>query len=415
MSPASGVVARRDVSRWEPPAPSRWLGPAPRVALYNVTTTTKLGGVETFVWELGRHLAAAGLTVEIIGGRGAIALPAPGVRVSRAPFVSRERLRRVPGLARQYGLTKLAERLTFGAATLGLLARGGYDILHIQKPFDLPLGAAVRRLTRGRTRLVFGCHGRDFFPGDRWFTGAVDATVSCSATNAAEVAARYGLAPQVIYNGVDLDHFAPRPPDPALRARLVGERDRPLLLSVGRLVRWKGIEYAIAALARVQHAPAPVLAVAGAGPYRAELLALAKRLGVADRVVFLGAWPHEAMPDLLATADIVLGTSFVNETFGITLCEALALERAVIASDFGGFREVVRHGETGLLVPPQDPHALAAAIDALLADPNRRRALGAAGRRDVTARFSWDAVVERVLAAYADALGRRAANDGWRA
>ena len=381
-----------------------WAARSPRVALYNVTTTTRFGGVETFVWELARHLAAAGLPVEIVGGRGVVRQAAPGVRVRRAPFVRREWLRRVPGLSRQYGFTKLAERLSFGAVTLPLLLRGDYDILHIQKPFDLPVGAAVRRLSGGRTRLVFGCHGRDFFPGDRRWTGAVDATVSCSATNAAEVEERYGLRPRVIYNGIDLDRFAPRPCDPDLRARLTGGRERSVLLCAGRLVRWKGFEYAIAALALAQAEPAPVLAIAGDGPYRAELERLAVERGVADRVLFLGEWPHQAMPDLYACSDLLLGTSFVNETFGISLCEALAGERPVVASDFGGFREVVRHGETGLLVPPQDPAALAAAVDALLADPDRRRAYGAAGRRDVAARFAWPVVVERVLAAYEDAL-----------
>ncbi|HEX5501332.1 MAG TPA: glycosyltransferase family 4 protein [Thermomicrobiales bacterium] len=410
MSRAEAVV----VEAGEAPAAveQRWagLGRAPRVALYNVTTTTKLGGVETFVWELARHLAARGVPVDVLGGRETrrpVAQAAPGVRVRRAPFVRREWLRRAPGLARQYGATKLAERLTFGATALPLLLRGDYDILHIQKPFDLPVGALVRRLRRGRTRLVFGCHGRDFFPGDRRWTGAVDVTVSCSATNAAEIAARYGLAPRVIYNGIDPARFAPRPADPALRARLAGGADRPVLLCVGRLVRWKGFEYAIEALALGQHEPAPALAIAGEGPYRPDLERLAAARGVADRVTFLGAWPHAAMPDLYAACDLLLGTSFVNETFGISLCEALAGERPVVAADFGGFREVVRDGETGLLVPPQDPAALAAAVDALLADPARRRAYGVAGRRDVAARFSWDAVVGRVLDAYEEAIGRR--------
>jgi glycosyltransferase involved in cell wall biosynthesis len=383
-----------------------------RVALYNVTTTTKLGGVETFVWELAGQLAAAGLQVEVIGGSGGGGLtdtPGAGVRVRRAPFIRREWLRRLPLLGRQYGPTKLAERLTFAVTTLPWLLRGNYDILHIQKPFDLLVGALVRRLTRGRTKLVFGCHGRDFFAGDRRWTRSVDVTVSCSATNAAEVAERYRLTPRVIYNGIDTDRFVPRPADdPAvarLRARLTGGVERPVLLQVGRQVRWKGAEYAIAALAQLRAEPAPVLVLAGDGPYRAELERRARDLGVGDRVVFLGAFPHEGMPDLYPAVDLVLGTSFVNETFGISLCEALACERPVVASDFGGFREVVRHGETGLLVPPQDPAALADAIDTLLADPTRRRVLALAGREDVVARFSWPAVVERVLAAYVEAMG----------
>lgn len=382
-----------------------------RIALHNVTTTTKHGGVETFVWELARQLGAAGHTVDLIGGTGGGGLrgtPGPGVRVRCAPFIRREWLRRLPLVRRLYGPTKLLERLSFGLTTLPWLLRGEYDILHIQKPFDLPLGALVRRLTGGRTRLVFGCHGRDFFAGDRRWTGAVDVTVSCSATNAAEVAARYGLAPRVIYNGIDVERFRPRPADDpgvrAWRARLTGGGARPVLLQASRLVRWKGAEYAIEALARVRVEPAPILALAGDGPYRAELSRLAAERGVADRVLFLGDVAHAAMPALFPAVDLVLGTSFVNETFGITLCEALACERPVIASDFGGFREVVRDGETGLLVPPQDAVALAAAIDALLADPARRASYGAAGRRDVAARFSWPAVVGRVLVAYAAAM-----------
>ena len=386
--------------------------PRLKVALYNVTTTTKIGGVETFVWELGRQLAAAGLAVDVIGGSGGggpTGTLGAGGRVRRAPFVRREWLRRVPLLRRQYGPTKLIERLTFALTTLPWLLRGNYDLIHIQKPFDLPVGALVRRLTRGRTKLVFGCHGRDFFAGDRRWVGAVDLAVSCSATNAAEIAEHYGLTPRVIYNGIDVERFVPRvADDPAVRRlcdRLTGGVERPVLLQVGRLVRWKGAEYVIAALARLHVDPAPVLVLAGDGPYQADLERQARELGVADRVVFLGAWPHDAMPDLYPAVDLVIGASFVNETFGISLCEALACERPVIASDFGGFREVVRHDETGLLVPPQDATALATAIDALLADPARRHALARAGRADVTARFSWPAVVERVLAAYEEAVG----------
>lgn len=383
-----------------------WPGrqPPPRVALYNVTSTTKLGGVETFVWDLARNLSTAGLPVDLIGGRGSIRRGAPGVRVICAPFVSRDAFRRVPLLGRQYGATKLLERLTFALASVATLVRGRYDLLHIQKPFDLPVAALVRRLTGGRTRVVLGCHGRDFFAGDRRFIGAVDAAIACSATNADEVADRYGLRPDVVYNGIDLDRFRPRAPSAVLRAVLGLEEHQPVLVAAGRLVRWKGFEYAIEALQLVTTIPAPVLLIAGDGPFRGALEARASQLGLGDRVKFLGQQDHDRMPELFALADIVLGTSFVNETFGITLCEALAAQRAVIASDFGGFREVVKHRETGLLVPPQDPRALATAIDELLRDPLKRAKFGEAGRRDVAARFSWPAVVQRVLAAYQVAL-----------
>ena len=103
------------------PAPTRSL----RIALHNVTTTTKHGGVETFVWELARQLGAAGHRVDLIGGSGGGGLrgtPGPGVRVRRAPFIRREWLRRLPVVSRLYGPTKLIERLSFGVTTLPLAA-----------------------------------------------------------------------------------------------------------------------------------------------------------------------------------------------------------------------------------------------------------------------------------------------------
>ncbi|PZR98495.1 MAG: hypothetical protein DLM69_08605, partial [Candidatus Chloroheliales bacterium] len=143
-----------------------------KIALYNLTTTTKLGGVETFVWELGRELAARGHDVTIIGGRGPIRHNYAGVKVKTHRFISREAWRRIPLLGRQYGLTKLLERLSFAIFALPGLIRRRYDIIHIQKPYDLPAGALTRWLSRAR--LVFGCHGKDFWPGDRFFTRFVD-------------------------------------------------------------------------------------------------------------------------------------------------------------------------------------------------------------------------------------------------
>ena len=377
-----------------------------RVALVNVTTTTQLGGVETFVWELAEWLAAAGDAVTIWGGAGAVRRDLPGVRVVPRPYLPRAALRRLPLLSRQYGLTKLLERLSAGVTALPGLARGRYDVVHIQKPFDLPLGALLRRLTGAR--LIFGCHGKDFFPGDRLFTRWVDAAVSCSAFNADQVEARYGLRPEVIYNGIDTERFQPGPPDPALRAAWSPD-GAPVLLQAGRQVRWKGAEYAVAALPRLRHQPAPRLVLVGDGEYRPALVALAARLGVAGRVIFAGALPAERMPAVYRSADLVLGTSFVNETFSIAACEAMACGRPVVASAFGGFREVVADGETGRLVPPQAPDALAAALDAALADPARLAAWGAAGRARVERRFAWPVVAAHVRQVYARALARRPA------
>ena len=365
-----------------------------KIALYNVTTTVTTGGVETFVWELGRELQRRGLQVHLIAGRSPFPDRYPGLTVLRRPFISREFFRRIPGLRRAYAITKLLERLTFAATALPLLLRERYDILHIQKPYDLPVALWVRALVG--SRVVFGCHGEDFYPGDRCLGRRADIAVSCSAFNADTVERHYGLRPQVVYNGYDHTLFYPREADPALRHEYAPGGES-VILYAGRLIPWKGVQYAIAALAEV---PGAVLLIAGHGHYRPVLEAQARSAGLSGRVHFLGNIPHEELPRWLAISDVLVATSYASETFGIALVEAQASGVPVVASRFGGFAEVVQDGVTGVLVPPQDAPALAGALRMLLADPLRRREMGQAGLAWVRERFHWERVAERVLQAY---------------
>ncbi len=373
-----------------------------KVALYNLTTTVVTGGVETFVWELGRELQRRGLTVHLVAGCSPHPDRYPELTVIRRPFLGRELFRRFPGLRRAYAPTKLLERLSFAVTTLPLLLRERYAILHIQKPYDLPVALLVRRLAG--TKVVFGCHGEDFFPGDRLLGKRADIAVSCSAYNAATIERHYGILPQVVFNGYDAELFYPRDPDGALRRQLAPQGER-IVLYAGRLIPWKGVQYAIAALEKV---PGAILAIAGDGHYRATLEEQVQAAGLGERVRFLGAVPHEGLPRLLAVSDVLVATSFASETFGIALVEAQACGVPVVASRFGGFPEVVRDGETGLLVPPQDPEALAAALRSLLADEGRRRQMGQAGRLWVRESFGWERVAERVLQAYRQVSTSRA-------
>jgi len=374
-----------------------------RVALVNLTTTTKIGGVETFVWELAGHLTRHGIAVTVVGGAARsspVRTVSPGVQIVTVPYVDRAHIRRIPVLGRQYGLTKLLERLSFGVRAGATLEHGGYDIIHIHKPFDFPLAQRIRRRTGAR--IIYSSHGRDFFPGDRRFTNAVDLFTACSAYNAMDVRERYGRAARVIYNGIDTDRFSPRPPDQSWRASVTGG-SAPVILWVGRLERWKGTIDGLRAVALLG-CPAH-LVIAGAGPELSRLRDAAHSLGIAERVHLLGARDHAELPCLYASADLVIGTSFANETFGMALAEASACARPVVATRFGGFPEVVRDGDTGLLVPPRDPRALADAMRALLHDRQRAQAMGTAGRAHVVANFAWPVVTERVMALYREVLG----------
>ncbi len=372
-----------------------------KVALVNLTTTTQFGGVETFVWQLAQNLTAAGGDVTIFGGTGDI-LHTTDAAVRQTSYLSRQTIRRVPLLARQYGWTKLLERLSYIPGAYPAIADGTYDIVHIHKPYDFPLAALLKRRTGAK--VVYSSHGRDFWPGDRRWLPSVDAITACSAYNASEVCDRYRQrSVTVIGNGVPVPPADALAPDPATRQALGIAPDAPLLLWAGRLERWKGTIDALRALALMD--TRAHLVIAGSGPEASRLRDAAHALGIAEHVHFLGAVPHAAMGALHRAADIVIGTSFANETFGITLAEASAFARPVVATNFGGFREVVRDGETGLLVPPRNSATLAATLDLLLEDPQRRAAMGSAGRKFVAESFSWERVTARVQAVYRDVCG----------
>jgi glycosyltransferase involved in cell wall biosynthesis len=202
----------------------------------------------------------------------------------------------------------------------------------------------------------------------------------------------------VVPCGVDPVQFAPVP---ATRRPASAPRR---LLAVGRLVPRKGFDRAIRALAEVPDAElliagGPEAALLPAEPEAERLRAIADECGVADRVTLLGGVSRELMPGLMSSADLVLSLPRY-EPFGIVPVEAMACCAPVLATAVGGQLDTVVDGVTGVLVPADDDHDIGAVIRRLLADPERLARYGAAGRRHVLARYTWDRVAEGVTRAY---------------
>ncbi len=200
-----------------------------------------------------------------------------------------------------------------------------------------------------------------------------------------------------IPNGVDTVRFAPRPTAKDVRKRLGIAEAEPVVASVGRLVPYKGYGDLLDAAALVQGVrPDTRWVLAGDGTIRKELEAQSRKLGLGSRVHFTG-WLDDVR-DVLALCDVFVLPSR-GEHFGRVLIEAMAMGKPVVATDGGGVPEVVRHGETGLLVPPGRPAALARAILTLLDDSACAASLGAAGRERVEREFSLSkhaAAIERL-------------------
>jgi glycosyltransferase involved in cell wall biosynthesis len=182
--------------------------------------------------------------------------------------------------------------------------------------------------------------------------------------------------------------------DPALRAELTRGRPSYVVLTPARLHEQKGHAYLLAAAAQV---PDATFVLAGDGPLRAELEGRARELGLAERCVFLGQ--RSDVPDLLAAADLFVLPSLF-EGLPLSVLEAMAARRPVVATAIGGTDEAVLHEQTGLLVPPRDADALASAIRRLRADPALAHRLAAAGRERVEREFSSAVTARSVMRIY---------------
>lgn len=261
--------------------------------------------------------------------------------------------------------------------------------------------------------LIGGLH-----PDDRWgydrpmihrAIRRADLYVAYTQFEAKHVIER-GAAPdrvEVIGVGVDPDEFAAA--DPAPLRRELGIGDAPVVGFVGQLGVHKGIEHLIAAMQVVwQRHPQARLLIAGARTVFSEQVeAMVGRLAAADRdrVLLRFDFSEDDKPRLVSLVDVIAYPS-QYESYGIAFLEAWAAGKPVIGCRCGAVAEVVHDDADGLLVPYADPRALATAIEALLDDPARARALGEAGRRRVRSAHSWRAVAARFRGAYVRTLER---------
>jgi glycosyltransferase involved in cell wall biosynthesis len=204
----------------------------------------------------------------------------------------------------------------------------------------------------------------------------------------------------VVHNGIPLAPFERATPG-GLRKALAGDTSRPIVLTLARLARQKGLGNLIEAATRV---PQALFVIAGDGPERAQLEAQASARGIGGRVVFLGH--RRDAPELLASCDVFVLPS-LYEGLPVSVLEAMASGKPVVATRIGGTDEVIQDGQTGLLVPPGDPEGLAQAIQRILADRPLAERVGVEARARVHKEFSAETVAGRTAEIYEELIERR--------
>jgi glycosyltransferase involved in cell wall biosynthesis len=209
----------------------------------------------------------------------------------------------------------------------------------------------------------------------------------------------------VIPSGVDTSRFQPLPPAD-FKARIGVPADRAVVGVVTRMRVRKGVDEFIRAIALLRRTqPSAHGVIVGEVDLDADLRQLVQSLGLQDHLTLLGR--RSDMPEVLSAFDVFVLCSH-DEGMSNAILEAMAMEKAVVATDVGGTGEVVRHGHTGFLVPARDPEPLARALQEILAQPERLQEMGRLGRRIAVERFSAQSMVRQMENLYFDlACGRQ--------
>ncbi len=411
-------------------------GPLRRVATLSVHTSPldqpgagDAGGMNVYIVEVSRRLAARGIAVDVFTRATSSDLPpvvemSPGVVVRHVPAGPFEGL----------GKEELPAQLcAFTAAVLREEAQhepGYYDVVHSHYWLSGQVGWLAR--DRWSVPLIHSAHTlakvknaalaagdrpepRARVIGEEQVVAEADRLIANTEDEARQLVQHYGADPRrtlVVPPGVDLDRF--RPGDRTAARRAVGiPDDAVVLLFVGRIQPLKAPDLLLEAAARML-ADDPELrgrlrvqvigAPSGSGlDAPRQLQELAAGLGIAELVHFLPPQPPDRLAEHYRAADVAVVPSH-NESFGLVALEAQACGTPVVAAAVGGLPTAVRDGSSGVLVPGRDPADYAAAVRAVLS----RRELLSAGARRHAAAFSWDRTAESLLDAYTSAAAEMA-------
>lgn len=290
-----------------------------------------------------------------------------------------------------------------------LVVFGAYELKH---QFHLPLLATIHATERGRiqgdvlhTELQRNIHGAEW-----WLVYEAWRTITCSHYMAAEVQTFFrapGEKIDVVPNGVNLQRHHRSAEGLATCRKQYAAPDRTIVFAVGRLVYEKGFHLLISAVPRIlSEFPDTQFVIAGRGPEALQLAQQASRLGVADHVVFPGFITDEERDCLYQLAACAVFPS-LYEPFGIVALEAMAMGCPVIVTEVGGLREVVRHGQTGITVYPNDAQSVALGVIETLRDPARAAARAQQAQEVVYRDYNWDTIAAQTIAVYQRVVNER--------
>jgi glycosyltransferase involved in cell wall biosynthesis len=420
------------------------MGTAPlRICLLTYRGNPRCGGQGVYVRQLGAALTALGHTVDVWSGP-----PYPdlsdGVNLVKVPSLdlwNEQAFLRTPSLREladpinlaewaQTRIGRFPEPITFSRRVERSFRRGqapSYDVVHDNQCLGpgllslrsrVPVVATIhhpitmdRRIALKNTRNLMQLYGLlrwySFVPTQLKVSRQIDHILTVSEASREDVQSEFRIAPdrmRVVGNGIDLGIFHP--------LEGIARRDNRIVTTLSADAPVKGFRYLLDALAELRPRRPNLEVIVIGSPGQTDTVERIARLGLTDMIRFTGFIPAEEITRYYAEATLAVVAS-LYEGFGLPAGEAMACEVPVVSTAAGALPEVVgRDGTCSVLVEPRNAPALARAIEDLLDQPDRRLAMGKAGRRRVLEHFTWERAAERTLDVYREAIRRHGNGHG---
>lgn len=359
-----------------------------------------LAGTEIATYNISKHLAKRGHEVHVVTTRDA-GLPSyekrDGFLIHRLRVPRKRRIETALYCVRAFLKVKQIDP----------------DIVHAQAVSPPGLSAFLIRKVFKKPYILWG-QGFDIYMPWR-FKGMISklalrnaaTVIALTEDMKREIQKIRAVEPTVLPNGIDLERFENLPSRKNLRSRLMIEQGQKIILFVGVLKLVKGVRYLIETMTTIkQKEPMARLLIVGDGEERQTLEELAEGLNLRGQVSFAGRVPNEVVPQYMAASDVFVLPS-LSESFGIVNLEAMASGLPIVASNLRGMKEIVEDGQSGFLVEPRNPEAIAQKVLLLLQDEGLRRRMGERNKQKAK-QYSWEEIVAKLEEIYFQCLtGRR--------
>lgn len=358
-----------------------------KLCIYSASALTQMGGIETHIDVISKALAEKNFDISIISGDGKqIFEKNKKIKYFVFPYLERQNfLNKIfskisPGIFSAYQI----ECISFWPFSFFHFLFNKYDVIQVHQPIDVMFFNFLKHFKKFKLVLTINGFPTGILKNEMKKCGKV---IAISESVEQFLKENYLIDSVVVFDPVDCNKFKPMPKNTEI-VKKFGLENSFTILCIGRLVSWKGFQYAIMAIPELlKKIPNAKLLIVGKGEFEQELRKIVSELNLEKNVVFAGQVSLEELPNYYSVCDVFLQPSIAMESLSLTLVSGQACGKACIASNLGAMKEIISNKENGFLVAPENSEIIAEKIFEIYSNPILKKKFEQNARKNALERF----------------------------